>query len=484
MTGLVAAVVGVNLGLAVAGYCVLAPSLRGRSPAEWASYGGVALLVGAGLVGVAVFAAAVLGATTGPVTFAAAAALVAGVGLAASRSARARTWLAAPRPGDRPRDVAAWESAIATAARFGVVVVAAFALVGSFRASPWLDDAWGIWLPKGLALLEHGLDVRLFVPNGDYVFFEVPDYPLWWSALTGLDVRLAGGLDVRAMNAQLALLTVAFVAAAARLLWGFVRPWLLWSGLLLLIASPELLRHTQSGMADLPLAIYLSLCLLCSAGWLVSGRAFFLVLVFAFGATALATKTEAVPQLLLYLAVVSTLALRQPQRLPALWGAAGCALATFVPWLAWRVVHGIDARVPLSDAVDPGHLGDRAGRVGKAADALANHLVDPTQWLLLVPLALVLSVAAAARTRNLAWLTPAFVVAAGFGFWTWAYWADRDEIDFVLATSSYRVVDALVLSAGLAVPVLAERVLGSAAWRPNAIRPVVSDGRTGEARTS
>ena len=485
MTQLVAGVLGLNLALLAAGYGVLAAALAGRRPLEWASYAGVALLVGAGLVGVAVFVAAILVATTGPVTFAVAAAAVGGAGLAASRVARVRTWLSAPRPGARLRDVAAWESAVTTAACFGVVTISVFALVGGFRAAPWLDDAWGIWLPKGLALLEHGLDERLFVPNGDYVYFEVPEYPLWWSALTGLDVRLAGGLDVRAMDAQLALLTVAFVAAAARLLWGFVRPWLLWTGLLLLVASPELLRHTQSGMADLPLAIFLSLCLLCAGAWLAGGHGFFLLLVFAFGSTALAIKTEGVPQFLLFLGIVSALAvLTRPQRLPALLGAAACALVTFVPWLVWRATNGIEARVALSDALDPGYLGDRADRTGRAAEVLARHLADPTEWLLVVPLALVLSVAVVVRTRNVAWLGPALIVVAGFAFWTWAYWADGDEIEFVLATSAYRVVDAIVLSAALAIPVLAERLLEGAAWTPTAVRPVDSDGRPGEARTS
>ena len=467
MTGLVAAVVGLNLLLAAAGYGVLSPALAGRTRVEWASYAGVAQLVGAGLVGVVLFAAAVLGATTGPVTLAVAAVVVGAAGLAARTSARARTWLAAPRPGVRPPAMARWEQAVATAACFGVVAICAFAVVGGFRASPWLDDAWGIWLPKGLALVDRGLDERLFVPNGDFVFFEVPDYPLWWSVLTGLDVRLAGGLDVRAMSAQLALLTVAFVAAAARLLWGFVRPWLIWTGLLLVVASPELLRHSQSGMADLPLAIYLSLCLLAAAGWLATGRGFALLLVFAFGATALAIKTEAAPELLLFLAVGSALAAAtHRRRLGPLWSAAGCALVTFVPWLAWRTVNGIEARVPLSDAIDPGYLADRGERVGRATETLAGALADPRDWLLLVPLALALSAAAALRARSVVWLAPAAVVAVGFLFWTWAYWADRDEIEFVLATSSYRVVDALLLVAGLSVPVLAERLFSRRAGAP------------------
>jgi hypothetical protein len=484
MTQLVAAVVVVNLVLAAAGYGVLAPALAGRPWREWASYAAVALLVGAGLVGVAVFVAAVLGATTGPVTFAVAAALVGGSGVVASRTLRARTWLAAPRPGARHRDVAGWERALATAACFGVVAVGVFALLGALRSAPWLDDAWGIWLQKGLALIDHGLDERLFVPNGDFVYFEVPDYPLWWSALTGLDVRLAGDVDVRAMNAQLTVLTVAFVAAAARLLWGWVRPWLLWTGLLLLVASPELLRHTQSGMADLPLGIYLSLVVVCAVGWLVSGRGFYLLLVFAFGATALAVKTEGVPQFLLFLAVVSAVAARtRMQRLAALWGAAACALVTFAPWLVWRAANGIEARVALSDALNPGYLADRADRPGRAAEVLLGHLADPREWLLVVPIALALSVVAAIRTRSVVWLGPALVVVAGFAFWAWAYWADRDELEFVLATSAYRVVDAIVLTAALAIPVLAERLITAAPENP-AGRPVGSDGRPGKARTS
>jgi hypothetical protein len=460
VTSLVAGVAALNLVLLAAGYAVLAASLAGRSVAEWPSYAGVALLVGAGLVGVALFVGAVLGATTGPFALAVAAALVGVLGLAVRSSRRARTWLAAPRLGARPRDTALWETAAATAACFGVATVSVFAVVGGFRSSPWLDDAWGIWLPKGLALAERGLDGRLFVPNGDYVFFEVPDYPLWWSALTALDVRFASGLDLRAMNAQLALLTVAFVAAAARLLWGHVRPWLLWTGLLLLVASPELLRHTQSGMADLPLAIFLALFLLAAAGWLATGSGFHLLLAFAFGATALATKTEGLPQLLVFLAVLSGLAVRaRPRRVAVLWGATAAALATFAPWLVWRAANGIEGRVPLSDAFDVGYLADRTARIGPATEALAHHLADPTEWVLVVPLAVVLSVAAAVRTRTTAWLAPALVVVAGFAFWTWAYWADGDEIRFLLATSSYRVIDALTLSAALAVPLLAERLL-------------------------
>src|ERR687898_529516 len=79
----------------------------------------------------------------------------------------------------------------------------------------------------GVLLAAHALDERLFAPNGTYVFFEVPDYPLWWSTVAALGVRFVGDVDVRVLDAQLAILLVAFAATIARLLWGRVRPWVL-----------------------------------------------------------------------------------------------------------------------------------------------------------------------------------------------------------------------------------------------------------------
>jgi len=288
------------------------------------------------------------------------------------------------------------------------------------------------------------------------VHFEVPDYPLWWSALAALDVRVAGEVDVRAMNAQLAILVVAFLAAAARLLWGWVRPWLLFASLLLLAASPEFLRHAQSGMADLPLAVFLSLSLLAGVGWLFTGRGFYLGLVVVFGAAAAAIKTEGLPEVVLLLALLGFFA---PRRRAGLWLAGAAATATALPWVAWRAVHDIGGRVALGDGLDPGFLADRAERLGPAFEGLLSHLLDPTEWLLLVPLAVMLALAGFARERRAAWLALPALLAAGFALLVWAYWADRDDIDYLVSTSAYRVVDPLVLTAVVATPLLAERLL-------------------------
>ncbi len=452
MIQLVFGILALNIVFLASGYCVLAGALKRLGPVCWLSYAGVALLVGTGLVGTAVSVATIAGATSGLATLFGSAAAVSALGIALACSSRVH--IAVPACPSLRSAMSA--EATATAACFGVVVISAVAIVGAFRASPWLDDAWGIWLPKGVALSRHGLDPRLFAPNGRYVSFEVPDYPLWWPALSGLAMRFVGSIDVRAMNAQLALLTFAFVGAVARLLWGVVRPWILWTGLLLLVASPEFLRHTQAGMADLPLAIYLSLCALAAVGWLSSGRGFYLLLAFAFAATALEIKTEGMPQLLILLLAATALAGGTRARVARLWAVAAAAFATFLPWLAWRAQHHIASRTGLGKALDPGYLSRRTDRLFPSVEALARELADPRNWLLLVPLTLAVALALALRQRRWVWLGAPATLAALFGFWVWAYWVDRDPIDYLLATSSYRVIDSIVLLAAVVLPVLSE----------------------------
>jgi hypothetical protein len=443
MTSVTLAVLGLNAVLLAAGYGALTPVLAGRTPLALASYAGVALLVGAGLVGTLVFMAAIAGVRVSLPAFAICAGVVATAGLLAARRWRLPASTPAPPPSSP------LEEAVAIVAGFAASAVALLGAIGASRSSPWLDDAWGIWLPKGIALTELGLDERLFAPNGTYAVFGVLDYPLWWSALTGLGVGLVGEVDVRVMNAQLALLAIAFLGAVARLLWGYVRPWLLALCVLLVAASPEFLRHMQGGLADLPLAIYLSLAALAAALWLRTGERWYLLLVFAGGATAIQVKTEALPEAAVLLAVglITGGARRRGLAL-----AGGAALVTGLPWLAWRAAHDVSSRVPLSDALDPGYLADRSDRVGASVEALARHLADPTEWLLIVPLLLV--VAAAARK-------PAAIAAVGavLAVILFAYWVDRDAIDFVLGTSAYRTVDTAVLLAGVLLPLAAEALL-------------------------
>jgi hypothetical protein len=416
---MIGGVLAVNLAFVVVGYALL-----GRARWHW-SWAGLALLVGAGAVGTLVFFATIVGLHASLWVAALAAVILVALGAFGPSS----SLVLGQRPGARVGPLAG--------ALFGLVTaVCLLGIVGGFRSSPWLDDAWGIWLPKGLALWHHGLDARLFVPNGEFVTFGVPDYPLWWSVVSSLDVQAAGDVDVRVMCAQLALLTAGFIGATARLLWGYVRPSVLAAGLALLVLSPELWRHVQGGVADLPLALYLALGVLSGALWLKSRAPFHLVLAgFAF-AVALQIKTEALPEVAA-LVLVGTLFARR-----LAW--TGLALLASLPWLLWRWIEDVPSRAKLDFT--------RTDRLPDAVRAVSEHLFDPTEWLVLVPAVIVLALLAR-RPKSL--LVPAALVAVVLV----AYWIDRDEIGYVLATSAYRVIDPVVLSAAVLIPLLAESFL-------------------------
>jgi hypothetical protein len=451
LTALISSVAALNLVFLAVGYCVLAAPLAGSQALVRASYAGVALLVGAGLTGTAVFLAVIFGARSSLTTLAVAAAVVAAAGLALPRRRLRLPALTRQDDGGQGQLVAATALAAAAAA------VAAVGLVGGFRSSPWLDDAWGLWLAKGVALTELGLDQRLFTPNPRYVHFDVLDYPLWWSVVTGLDIELRDSIDVRAVNAQLGILVVAFLGAVARLLSDFVRPLVLTAGIALIAFSPDLWRHAQGGVADLPLAIYLALYALALAGWIGGGGGASLLLAFAAGATALQVKTEALPELLL-IAIVAAVVARRSRPLLGVVAVTGAAVATTLPWLIWRTLENVPGRVALGDALDPAYLANRAGRVGPSLEELALNALDPTSWLLLVPLLLATGAALAfgGLTR---WLGPSAAVVLLYLFLVWAYWSNPDEIGFLLATSAYRTVDPLVLVAAVFLPVQAELLL-------------------------
>jgi hypothetical protein len=267
---------------------------------------------------------------------------------------------------------------------------------------------------------------------------------------------------MRAISAEITILFVAFVAAAARLLWGLARPWIALGSLLLIGCSPELLRQLHTGGADVPVAIYLSLFLLAAVVWMVTGERLGLLLVFVFASVAALTKSEGAPQLIVFLVVMSVFAVRRaPRRAIALWGAAAAGLLTLVPWVVWRVAHDVDSvsGVPLDRVFDTSYLLDRTDRIEPAARVLADHIFNPQEWVFVVSLLLLLSLAGLAVTRRLVWLAPAALCGAGYAFWVWVNWADSLDLTYRLDTSAWRVVDGLVLTAGVLLPLTAEALI-------------------------
>ena len=176
--------------------------------------------------------------------------------------------------------------------------------------------------------------------------------------------------------------------------------------------------------------------MLAGARWLQTREPFLLALAGLALAVALQIKTEALVEVAA-LVVVGALFARR-----LLW--LGLALLAALPWLAWRWLHDVPSRAELDLT--------RVERVPDAARAVAEHLFDPTEWLVLVPLAILLALVA---RKPKALLAPGALLAVVLV----AYWIDRDEIGYVLATSAYRVIDPVVLSAAVLIPLLAESFL-------------------------
>lgn len=460
--GLVAGVVALNALLTAVGYALLYPALRGRRALVYASYAGVALLVGAGSIGVALCILAPTGIRIGLLAFALVAAVLAAAGLAAGRLFSLD---ADPRTARPPATVAG--DVIVTVSAFALVAILGFALVGGFRSSPWLDDTWYFWLPKGRALDLLGLTPRLWRPDpsqhmvfgSDYesLWFIRPDNPLWWSILLNLDMRFIGSIDLRAVDAQLAFLLIGFFGSAARLLWGRVRVSILLPALLVLASAPEFLRQAQGGDADVPLAIYLALALLAAVGWLALRSSFALALFVVFAATAIGIKSEGIFEVVLDVAIVSVLGWRARRALVPLWAALAAAVAASVPWFAWRAAHGVSNVFSLRDALSPSYLGDHTDLLRRALDVLGNHLTSVREWSLIVPLAVVLALAGFARERRAEWLAPVAFLGLGYLLFVWVTWADPQGA-FRLVASAYRYVTPPIVLAGVFLPVLGERL--------------------------
>jgi hypothetical protein len=460
--GLVAGVVALNAVLTAVGYALLYPALRGRRVLIYASYAGVALLVGAGSVGVALCMLAPTGIRIGLPAFAVTAVVLAAAGLVAGRRFRLD---ANPRSATPPATVAG--DVIVTVSAFALVAILGFALVGGFRSSPWLDDTWYFWLPKGRALDLLGLTPRLWHPNlalhmvfgNDYesLWFIRPDNPLWWSILLNLDMRFVGSIDLRAVDGQLAFLLIGFFASAARLLWGRVRLSILFPALLVIASAPEFLRQAQGGDADVPLAIYLSLALLAAVGWLALRSPFALALFFVFAATAIAIKSEGILEVVLDVAIVSAFGWRARRALVPLWATLAAAVATSVPWFAWRASHGVSNVFSLRDALSPSYLRHQTALLHQALHVLGRHLTSVREWSLIALLTVLLAVVGFAWERRAAWLAPVAFLGLGYLLFVWVTWADPQGA-FRLVASAYRYVTPPIVLAGLFLPVMAERL--------------------------
>jgi 4-amino-4-deoxy-L-arabinose transferase-like glycosyltransferase len=315
----------------------------------------------------------------------------------------------------------------------------------------WSYDSWTFWTPKARALAElGGLDERWFA-SADVLN---PDYPLLLPAIEAIGFRFTG-YETRLLDLQSWLLLVGFTLAAVELLRPRARAVAIGVVLAMVAAAPSVGQQAAASQADVPLAAFLALAGVLAWIWIEEDDRGALALSALLGAAAASTKDEGIAFAAGLTVVAAAVLLARRRRRDALVtlvaGAAGLAVAV-VPWRFWLASAGIENQASLGRA---GDLGERLGRVPTATVRLLWEVVDPTAWLLLVPVAVVLGVLSLRRNRlDTAALLAGGVLAVSVASLVVAYWTSPFELGFHLDRSARRVVMGPVLLAAALTPLL------------------------------
>jgi hypothetical protein len=159
--------------------------------------------------------------------------------------------------------------------------------------------------------------------------------------------------------------------------------------------------------------------------------------------------------------------LRRRLGLRPLLPAVAVPVLVLLPWLLWVGGHHVAAEqegVLYTQTFHPATLGDRAGRLLPAAEQLAREAFDPEAWLIVLPLVVVVGLAAIfVRSLRAAAAFAAAVLGLIFAALLWAYWVgDTPTVQSLLAGSADRVITTGLVVAGLFLP-----ILGAAFMRPS-----------------
>jgi hypothetical protein len=341
-----------------------------------------------------------------------------------------------------------------------VALVAAFlVLLGvDFLFQPlWKWDSWAMWTAKARSIvLLDGLDPGYFRTAA-----LVPEHPLLLPVIEAIDFRFMG-LDEQVLHLQFWLLLAGFLCALVALLRDVVPPLALWPVLAAILFAPAFAYQAATAYADVPLALFFALAGVCAWRWLALGERWALGLLALFAAATCATKFEGLVLVGSLLLVLVLLIASSSRRRAALTAAVGLvALMGVVPWRLWMAAHDVHQYHSIAQGLDPGTLWSRLDRIPAAVGALLREMLDPSSWLLLVPVA-VAAAALAARERRagaLALGTAVVIVCA----LTAVYWVTALPFEFHVE-SAPRVVVAPVLLLASLTPVL----LGAAIDRRDA----------------
>jgi hypothetical protein len=344
-----------------------------------------------------------------------------------------------------PRSEIEWVSlvvGVAAAAILGILLVHAARAFAVRPLKEW--DGWAIWATKAKALYEYG-------GVNDLVFatYEPVAHPILLPSLEAIGFRAMGAFDGTLVHVQLVALAFGFAAAVWSLLGDRVPSAVLGVGLLALLSATPVLAQLSSNHADVPLAFFFGLGLVCVARFVVAGEAWTLVVAALFlGASAL-TKSEGLlfAASAIVAAAAVTTAAREWLRLAWIAVCAAAVLATIAPWRLYLAANDLgNAEYRLSDALDPGYLAERSERVRPAVSRLWDELLRP-EWGMLPLLALVSLLAAAFAGR---YRLAAFAVLwplLAFGGLVVVYWISVVPIELTLTWTAGRVIVAPVVGA-------------------------------------
>lgn len=277
-------------------------------------------------------------------------------------------------------------SVTAPAARGAIVVTAAglsamaLLLEAQFRAGrlaglfDW--DAMSFWVPKGKSLY--------YVGHIDSSFLSMlPNawYPPLIPALDATTFAFMGSTDAVTLHLVYWSALAAFIAAIAGLLAPRVDAVFLWPTLLALAATPVVVDHGVSPLADLMLDYFLAVAAILTVQWLRGSDRSALLLASAFLGAAAMTKREG---LLLGVCLVAAAAVASRPRTMRRWGAlVGLAAPALVLTLAWRIwlsSHQIENQGP-----ETGYLGfvHELDRVWPSLHLTLQVLFTGNWWMLI-----------------------------------------------------------------------------------------------------
>jgi hypothetical protein len=336
----------------------------------------------------------------------------------------------------------------------------AASVVGAFLALLMIDlvfqplfqaDAYANWILKARAIvLIGGISPEFWASPA---FNANSDYPLLVPAIAAADFRFMG-IDTQVIHVQYLLLLAGLVAGLVALCRDRVPLVILWCGVAAIVLAPAVAIHTGSGLADVPIAIFLALAAVCAWRWLADGRAGDLCLLALFTAAALSAKAEGlVFAAALFLALVPLVARRSRRAVGLTLVAAGVAFLTLVPWRLWVSHHDIPGFIGVGRAFSPHVLASQVGYVAPSVEALLKEIFDPRSWLLLVPAALAAAAIGLRRGRR----RDGSVLALGvFGLcfvgMVLIYWSTWQDVHFLLRSSASRVVISPVLMVAALAP--------------------------------